>query len=119
VSLTDGNAKNTHQLPRIPFVADAVKKALDAAREQNLDVQSLHIPRCLLRGYEDHVKHPGADIVTVMTPDDVFDLKNSRLSGGVKTPGCDGCKFFDVCPGLRADYVALHGDHEPQAIVDA
>jgi molybdenum cofactor biosynthesis enzyme MoaA len=116
VSLTDGNAKNTHQLPRISLVADAVKETLDAARASDLDVRSLHVPRCFLHGYEGHVQHPGADLVTVVTPDDVFDLKNSRLSGGVKPAGCNGCKYFDVCPGLREDYVALHGDQEPRAV---
>jgi cyclic pyranopterin phosphate synthase len=116
VSLTDGNANNTHQLPRISLVAEAVKEALDAARAHDLDVRSLHVPRCFLGGYEDHVQHPGAELVTVVTPDDVFDLKNSRLSGGVKPAGCNGCKFFDVCPGLRADYIALHGDREPRAV---
>lgn len=119
VSLTDGNAKNTHQLPKISQVAEAVQEALEAARTNNLDVQSLHIPRCFLPGYENHVHHPGADLVTVVTPDDVFDLKNSRLSGGVKPLGCQGCRFFDVCPGLRADYIALHGDQEPRAVLDA
>jgi cyclic pyranopterin phosphate synthase len=119
VSLTDGNAQNTHQLPRIPLVADAVKEALDVARTRDLDVRSLHVPRCFLSGYENHVQHPGADIVTVVTPDDVFDLKNSRLSGGVKPAACNGCTFFDVCPGLRADYVALHGDQEVHAVPSA
>lgn len=116
VSLTDGNAKNTHQLPRISVVAEAVKEALEAARTRDLDVRSLHIPRCFLKGYENHVHHPGADLVTVVTPDDVFDLKNSRLSGGVKPLSCKQCKFFDVCPGLREDYIALHGDQEPRAV---
>ena len=116
VSLTDGNAQNTQQLPRISHVSEAIKETLDVARTNRLDVRSLHIPRCFLAGYEDHVHHPGADLVTVVTPDDVFDLKNSRLSGGVKPLGCKGCKFFDVCPGLRADYIALHGDQEPRAV---
>ncbi|MBK9261562.1 MAG: radical SAM protein [Polyangiaceae bacterium] len=116
VSLTDGNAKNTHQLPRLPLVAEKVREALDVARTSGLDVRSLHIPRCFLSGYEEHVHHPGADLVTVVTPDDVFDLKDSRLSGGVKPSGCSGCKFYDVCPGLRADYIALHGGDEPRAV---
>lgn len=116
VSLTDANKTNLHQLPKIPLVADKIREAFDVARERNLDVRSLHIPRCFLPGYEDHVHHPGADLVTVVTPDDVFDLKNSRLTGGVKPQGCSGCKFFEVCPGLRADYIALHGDTEPSAV---
>ncbi len=119
VSLTDANAQNTHQLPKISLVAEKVREALDVGRSEGLDVRSLHIPRCFLPGYENHVFHPGADLVTVVTPDDVFDLKNSRLSGGIKPTNCLSCKFFEVCPGLRADYVALHGDTEPRAVVGA
>lgn len=117
VSLTDGNAKNIHQLPKISAVASSVKEALDAARSRDLDVRSLHIPRCLLRGYEEHVHHPGADHVRVVTPDDVFDLKDSRLSGGVKPLVCKTCRYDKVCPGLRADYIARHGEGEVEAVL--
>jgi MoaA/NifB/PqqE/SkfB family radical SAM enzyme len=116
VSLTDGNATNTHQLPRISLVAEKVKEALDATRTRELDVRSLHIPRCFLAGYEDHVHHPGADVVTVVTPNDTFELRDSVLSGGVKPLTCKQCKYFDVCPGLREDYVALHGDQEVRPV---
>ncbi len=77
---------------------------------------SLHIPRCFLPGYEEHVRHPGEDVVTVVTPDDVFDLKDSRLGGGVKPAGCAGCKFAGQCPGLRQDYVERFGGGEVQAV---
>jgi cyclic pyranopterin phosphate synthase len=70
-----------------------------------------------LPGYEDHVQHPGADLVTVVTPDEVFDLKNSRLTGGLKPAGCEGCKYREVCPGLRPDYVARHGADEVRAVL--
>lgn len=116
VSLTDGNANNIQQLPSITEVAPFVKEALDAARKRDLDVRSLHIPRCFLQGYEDHVHHPGADHVRVVTPDDVFDLKNSRLSGGVKPLECKRCRYDNVCPGLRADYIAKYGEGEVKAV---
>jgi cyclic pyranopterin phosphate synthase len=115
VSLTDGNANNTEQLPRISDVAPHLLPAFDDARRGGYEVVSLHIPRCFLPGYEDHVRHPGADRVTVVTPDEVFELQSSKLSGGVKPDGCAGCRFFDECPGLRSDYVALHGGQEVTA----
>jgi MoaA/NifB/PqqE/SkfB family radical SAM enzyme len=116
VSLTDQNKDNVASLPRLPDVAAAVIPALDDAREGGYEVVSLHIPRCFLPGHEDHVRHPGADLVTVVTPDDVFDLKDSRLSGGVKPEGCEGCRWAEACPGLRHDYVAVFGGGEVRAV---
>jgi MoaA/NifB/PqqE/SkfB family radical SAM enzyme len=116
VSLTDENKKNVEQLPRISDIAPFVKEAFDDARRGGYEVLSLHIPRCFLPGYEDHVRHPGADLVTVVTPDEVFDLKDSRLSGGVKPEGCAGCKWEGACPGLRQDYVERFGGGEVHAV---
>jgi cyclic pyranopterin phosphate synthase len=59
------------------------------------------------------VRHPGYEGVTVVTPDGTFDLAASRLGGGVKPAGCVGCPWYDRCPGLRPDYVAVHGDALP------
>ncbi len=116
VSLTDGNRANVGQLPRLSDVAAKVREAFDAARRGGFEVHALHVPRCFLQGYEDHVRHPGADVVTVVTPEEVFDLKNSRLAGGVKPAGCEGCRFDEVCPGLRPDYVERHGANEVRAV---
>lgn len=116
VSLTDQNAGNVEQLPQLTALTPFVKEAFDDARKGGYEVLSLHIPRCFLPGYEEHVQHPGADIVTVVTPDDVFDLKDSRLGGGVKPAGCAGCKFVNECPGLRQDYIDRFGGGEVAAV---
>lgn len=116
VSLTDQNRDNIEQLPRISDVAPCLAPAFDDARRGGYEVVSLHVPRCFLPGYEDHVRHPGADRVRVVTPDDVFDLKDSRLAGGVKPEGCRGCRFSDACPGLRHDYIAVFGGSEVRAV---
>jgi cyclic pyranopterin phosphate synthase len=117
VSLTDQNANNIEQLPRISDVVPELRGAFDDARAGGYDVLSLHVPRCFLTGYEDHVRHPGADGVRVVTPDDVFDLADSRLTGGVK-PGapCAACRYVDTCPGLRRDYVERFGTGELRAV---
>jgi len=119
VSLTDKNRENPEQLPRLLDVAPFVMGAFDDARRspEPREVVSLHIPRCFLPGYEDHVRHPGDDLVTVVTPDDVFDLKSSRLAGGVKPAGCSGCRYHEVCPGLRVDYVERFGGDEARAVL--
>lgn len=116
VSLTDNNAGNLAQLPRLGDVAPRVLEALDDARLGGHEVIALHIPRCFLPGHEDHVRHPGDDLVTVVTPDDVFDLKDSKLAGGVKPEGCAGCRHADRCPGLRPDYIARFGGGEVRAV---
>jgi cyclic pyranopterin phosphate synthase len=116
VSLTDHNRDNVGQLPRISAIVPALIASFDAARAGGYEVVSLHVPRCFVPGYEDHVRHPGADVVTVVTPDDVFDLKDSRLGGGVKPPGCEGCQFRAECPGLRQDYVDRFGGEEVKAV---
>jgi len=116
VSLTDQNRGNVEQLPRISEIAPHLVGAFEDARAGGYEVVALHVPRCFLPGYEDHVRHPGADIVTVVTPDDVFDLRDSRLAGGVKPQGCTGCRFHGDCPGLREDYIALHGGAEVRAV---
>ena len=115
VSLTDENTKNVEQLPRIGDVVPYLIQAFDAARAGGYEVVSLHVPRCFLPGYEDHIRHPGADLVTVVTPDEVFDLKDSRLGGGVKPEGCTGCRWASACPGLRRDYVDRFGGGEVRA----
>lgn len=116
VSLTDGNKANVEQLPRISAIVPFVTGAFDDARRSGLEVVALHIPRCFLPGHEDHVRHPGDDLVTVVTPDDVFDLKSSRLGGGVKPEGCAGCRYREACPGLRVDYVDRFGGGEVRAV---
>lgn len=116
VSLTDENRANTEQLPRLTAITPQLTAAFDAARAGGHEVVALHVPRCLLPGYEDHVRHPGMDLVTVVTPDEVFDLRDSRLGGGVKPAGCEGCVFAASCPGLRVDYVDVFGGGEVFAV---
>jgi MoaA/NifB/PqqE/SkfB family radical SAM enzyme len=116
VSLTDHNRDNTEQLPRLSDLVPYLLPCFDDARRGSYEVVSLHVPRCFLPGYEAHVRHPGAEAVTVVTPDEVFDLSASRLGGGVKPAGCAGCKHDPDCPGLRADYVARFGGGEVRAV---
>ena len=116
VSLTDANAPNVEQLPRIPDLVPHLVRAFDAARAQGREVVALHVPRCFLPAYEEHVRHPGQEGVRVVTPDEVFDLRGSRLTGGHKPDACARCVFEPTCPGLRRDYVARFGDGEVRPV---
>lgn len=116
VSLTDQNAGNVEQLPRITQVLPGVLEAFDDARRGGYEVVALHLPRCFLRGYEDHVRHPGDELVTVVTPDEVFDLRDSRLAGGVRPEPCQRCVWHDRCPGLRPDYIEQFGIAELEPV---
>jgi cyclic pyranopterin phosphate synthase len=110
VSLTDANAPNVEQLPKLEDITPFVRRACDEARRAGREVSVLHVPRCFLPGHEEHVRHPGQDGVRVVTPESVFDLRDSKLTGGVKPESCKRCRFEARCPGLRRDYVDRFGD---------
>jgi cyclic pyranopterin phosphate synthase len=112
VSLTDGNAQNLESMPRMTDALPAMRDAFAFGREHGMEVKSLHVPRCLLAADAPHAYDPGADRVRVVTPEAIFELKDSKLAGHRYVPACDGCAFRAVCPGVRADYLARYGDAE-------
>lgn len=115
VSLTDGNAQNVGSMPRMTEVLDSVGAALAVAREREMIVRSLHIPRCLLGGHADIAFDPAAERVRVVSPDDEFELHESKLTPQVHVPACEGCPDRGRCRGLRRDYLARYGDAEVAA----
>lgn len=112
VSLTDGNRDNLASLPRITEVTPVLAEALAEARGAGMTVRSLHIPRCLLGDDRGHAFDPGADRVMVVTPEATFELRDSRLAGHAHVPACEGCEHRAICPGIRPDYLEVHGDAE-------
>ncbi|MBK9030469.1 MAG: radical SAM protein [Myxococcales bacterium] len=112
VSLTDGNRANLASMPRMTEAMPHVAAALAVGRAQGLRMRSLHIPRCLLGAERAHAFDPGADRVKVVSPDAVFELAHSKLTGQHHAPACDGCPDRAICPGVRADYLARYGDAE-------
>jgi cyclic pyranopterin phosphate synthase len=116
VSLTDGNRDNVASMPRMTEVLPEMHAAFDFARKNGMDVRSLHIPRCLLGDDAAHAYDPGADAVRVVTPEASFDLRDSRLAGHTHVAACDGCRYREICPGIRPDYLARFGDGEFRTI---
>jgi len=112
VSLTDGNASNHDSMPRMTEAVPQMRAAFAKARDLNMQVRSLHVPRCLLAEDHTHAYDPASVGVRVVTPDATFDLSRSRLTGQVHVPACDGCVHEPVCPGVRQDYLDRYGDGE-------
>lgn len=112
VSLTDNNRDNLESMPRMTDVVPHLHRAFAFGRERGMEVLSLHVPRCLLGDDWTHAWDPGSQQVRVVTPEATFELKDSKLAGQMHVPACEGCRWEDICPGVRPDYVELHGDAE-------
>lgn len=112
VSLTDGNRANLASMPRMTEAVPAMRAALQRGRALGLRMRSLHVPRCLLGDDAGFAFDPAAEGVKVVTPDASFALTRSKLTGQHHVAACDGCVHRDVCPGIRADYLARYGDAE-------
>jgi MoaA/NifB/PqqE/SkfB family radical SAM enzyme len=112
VSLTDGNAERVESLPAMTQAMPYVRRALEIGRERELELSSLHLPRCLLGDDWTHAWDPGSMRVLVVTPDATFELEDSRLAGRNHVPACAGCRFETICPGVRDDYLQRFGDVE-------
>lgn len=116
VSLTDGNAQNVASMPRMTDVVPAMREAFAYGRANGIEVRSLHVPRCLLGADAAHAWDPGADRVMVVTPEATFELKHSKLAGARHVPACDGCRWRELCPGVRPDYLERYGGTELVAV---
>lgn len=112
VSLTDHNAGNVGSMPRMTEVVPTMARAFAFARAHDMQVRSLHVPRCLLGDDAAHAHDPAAQGVSVVTPDATFDLRGSKLTGQRHVAACTGCEHEAYCPGLRDDYLARYGDAE-------
>ena len=112
VSLTDHNASNVASMPRMTDVVPILQRALSSEQAKQMQIRSLHIPRCLLGDLHPFAYDPAAQGVRVVTPDATFDLSISKLTGHVHLPACKGCTFESVCPGIRQDYLDHCGDEE-------
>ncbi|MSP59705.1 MAG: radical SAM protein [Myxococcales bacterium] len=109
VSLTDENAAHPESLPRMTDLLPAYRAVFDEARAAGRRAVSLHLPKCLLPGYEEHCIDPTEGGVLCVTPDAEFTLDQSRLGGQHKPDSCRHCIHDPACPGVRRDYADRHG----------
>jgi cyclic pyranopterin phosphate synthase len=116
VSLTDANRARATSLPSLAELVPHVREALALGRSLAMDVRSLHLPRCVLGEDHVHAFDPGRGRVRVLSPDDDFELHDSKLTPRRHVPACEGCAHRPLCPGLRPDYLELHGDRDVAAV---
>ncbi|MBP7126945.1 radical SAM protein [Myxococcota bacterium] len=119
VSLSDRNAAFPDSLPRVREMREHIIEAFERGRRLGVTVYSRHIPRCFLKGYEEFCRDLREDRVLVVTPGSRFFLWESAISPNAYVPRCERCRLArDVCPGVRRDYLARHGDDEVEPFED-
>lgn len=120
VSLSDRNRDNLESLPTVTDMREGIVAAFERGKRLGVTVQSRHIPRCMLPGYEDHVVDLRDDKVLVVTPRATFALWESKISPNTYSEKCNGCRYqHGSCLGLRRDYLERWGDAELRPTYDS
>lgn len=118
-SLVDQGDADLQEL--IPNLSEAVPKlleAVDIARARGATVCSLNTPHCLIPPayWGAQFDAAGMGLAVVNPGGQAFMLEDSAMEQGCYTPRCDSCAVRRWCHGMRADYLAAHGDAELQPV---
>ena len=94
-----GRADGSKYLPRFGAVRPYLEKALSVCRENKIHCEVDHIPPCFLGEFY------ALNVDMVKMKDGV---KGPHLEEKKQVPACRGCRFIELCPGPRKDYIAVH-----------
>ncbi len=113
VSLSDRNAAFPDSLVPVREMRPSIETACRIGRERGASVRSRHIPRCMLPSLgEEHFELTLFEAVTVVTPEERFELRDSLISANRYLPVCERCRARARCAGVRADYLDHVGASE-------
>lgn len=106
------------EVPRIADLIPYLARAAEAARAADVELVSLHTPRCTLPPKLRPLFEPASslDLVVVGPDARAFPLEESPFEGGAYVAACATCSERSRCGGPRADYLRIHGDREFTAI---
>lgn len=95
-----GRAGGSVFLPKYSEVKPFLERALFVCEKNGLHCEVDHIPPCFLGGFW-------------RLNVDVAKMKNGaagpHLEEKERVAACRGCRYLEVCPGPRKDYIAVHG----------
>lgn len=103
------------EVPRISEVVFELARAAALALSEAPDfIQSLHTPACTLPAalQKSLFFAPDLDLLVANPGGHRFRLEQSPIEGGHYPVGCARCARRPRCTGVRADYVAIHGEDE-------
>lgn len=95
-----GRAEGPLFLPRYAEVRPYLEKALFVCEKNGLHCEVDHIPPCFLGGFY----RLNVDMVKMKDG-----VKGPHLEEKAHVQACRGCRFHELCPGPRKDYIAVHG----------
>ena len=95
-----GRADGPLFLPGYAEVRPYLEKALFVCEKNGLHCEVDHIPPCFLGGFY----RLNGDMVKMRDG-----VKGPHLEEKAHVPACRGCRFHELCPGPRKDYIAVHG----------
>jgi len=105
-------------VPRISQIASYIKKCLEIGKKNNISHWAVrYVPLCYFQDYLDQVSEL-REVKIFQTehlaPDfENLDVEGSRrVIGRTKTNKCQSCQLFNLCEGIRQEYLRRYGDGE-------
>jgi len=121
-SLVDqGDSDLRYLVPRLADCMPRMLEAREVAHAHGATICSLNTPHCTVPGsaWDMLFNAAGMKLVVVNPGGPAFRLETSRIEQGVYVAACETCAARPWCHGMRADYLAVHGETELQPMTEA
>ena len=102
--------------PRLTDAGKAVNEAFRNRNHRETQIRSSRIPPCFLPDAKEVYFDIRKSELLVITPGHSFMAEESPFEFSVKTDRCMGCRMYDECGGVRAEYIDHFSDAEIRPI---
>ncbi|MBM4345584.1 MAG: radical SAM protein [Deltaproteobacteria bacterium] len=121
-SLVDqGDADLRRLVPRLDALVPVMLEAWRVAQAHGATLCSLNTPHCALpsEAWPIQFDAAGMGLLVVNPGGRAFRLETSSIEQGEYVAACETCAVRPWCHGMRADYLAVHGEAELRPVAQA
>ena len=115
-SLFGSNYALPELLPTMTAAGRMIVETAQAFKREDIRIYTTHIPPCFLCPCEGLYVNMASLGLMIITPNGFFPAETSPFQAGLKTDKCTGCVKYDLCGGIRPEYIERFSDSEIRAV---